>query len=204
LIPVKRAAKHRSLGYALALFLPAAAAAQGVVLEIRTVHGEGAVQPAGARVREPVVVLITDETGRPVEGAAVSFRLPEEGAGGVFSNGLKTEVMRTGPDGRATVREIRWNRVSGPVRIRVTAVKDQARAGALISQFVSPNAPRSDHGTSMTRSGRSRWLKVALVAGTAAAAGFTAGYLRRGPPAAQTAQVPPVKIGSPVITIGRP
>lgn len=184
--------------------LPGLAAAQGVVLEIRPLYGEGAVQPAGGRVREPVAVLITDETGRPVEGAAVSFRLPEEGASGVFSNGLKTEVMRTGPDGRATVREIRWNRVSGPVRIRVAAVKDQARAGTVISQFVSLKAPRSEQGATLRSSARSRWLKFALVAGAAAAAGFTAGHLRGGERAPGAAQVPPVKIGPPVISIGRP
>lgn len=186
------------------LGLPGMAAAQGVVLEIRTLYGEGAVQPAGARVREPVAVLVTDETGRPVEGAAVSFRLPEEGAGGVFPNGLKTEVMRTGPDGRATVREIRWNRVSGPVRIRVTALKGQARAGAVISQFISAAAPRADHRAALVRSGRNRWLKVALVAASAAAVGFTAGHLGSGARGSGTTQVPPVKIGAPVISIGRP
>ncbi len=198
-----RAARHWGRRCAPALLLPALAAAQALVLEIRAVEGEGAVQPAGARVLAPLSVLVTDETGRPVEGAAVTFRLPEEGAGGVFPNGLKTEVMRTGPDGRATVREVRWNRVPGPVRIRVTAVKDEARAGAVINQYVAPGAPRSRSGTAVL-GGRRRWLKLAALAAGAAAVGFSAGYAGRSSTRSAPEAAPPVKIGTPVITIGRP
>jgi hypothetical protein len=199
-----RAARHRGRRCALALLLPVLAAAQTLVLEIRAIEGEGAVQPAGARVLAPLSVVVTDETGRPVEGAAVTFRLPEEGAGGVFPNGLKTEVMRTGPDGRATVREIRWNRAPGPVRIRVTAVKDQARAGAIVNQYIAPGAPRAAGSGAAVLRGRRRWLKLAVLAGGAAAVGFTAGYAGRSSPRSAAEAAPPVKIGTPVIVIGRP
>jgi len=187
--------------WALAL-LPVLGTAQSAVLGIRVVEGEGAVQPAGARVRAPWTVLVTDEMGRPVAGAAVTFRLPVEGAGGVFSNGLPTEAMRTGPDGRATVREVRWNRNPGPVRIRVVALKDDARAGAVFEQYlVSPERGSAYRGVSVRA--RSRWWKVAAVAGGAAAAAVAAGLARSDPPKPAAAN-PPVRIGSPVITIGRP
>ena len=38
----------------------------------------------------------------PIEGAAVSFRLPEEQVSGVFSNGLRTDVVVSGGAGAAT------------------------------------------------------------------------------------------------------
>lgn len=174
-----------------------------MVLEIRALEGEGAVQPAGARVRAPLTVLVTDETGRPVEGAAVTFRLPEEGASGVFSNGLTTEVMRTGPDGRATVREVRWNRISGPVRIRVTAVKDEARAGTVINQYIASAGGRSSSRASFAPKSRGRLLKVVAIAG-AAAVGFSVGYARHGSERAAPPQAPPLTIGPPAITVGRP
>jgi len=195
------AAGHRRAVWALAL-LPVLAAAQSAVLEIRVVEGEGAVQPAGARVRAPWTVLVTDETGRPVAGAAVTFRLPVEGAGGVFSNGLPTEAMRTGPDGRATVREVRWNRSPGPVRIRVVALKDDARAGAVFEQYLVLTGAESSFRSLGVRR-RSRWWKAAAVAGGAAAAAVVVGFARAGSPKS-VPQAPPVRIGAPVITIGRP
>lgn len=200
-----RAASHRSFPYVVAvLLLPALAGAQALVLEIRTLDGEGAVQPAGGRVRAPFAVLVMDETGRPVEGAAVTFRLPEEGASGVFSNGLKTEVMRTGPDGRATVREVRWNRVPGPVRIRITALKDQARAGTVVTQYIATSPARSASRSSLLSHAHRRWLRIAVVAGGAAAVGFAVGYTREGTATGQAAPAPPVKIGAPSISVGRP
>ncbi len=190
--------------YALALLGPVLAADQSVVLEIRTLEGEGAVQPAGRRVAAPLSVLVTDEIGRPVEGAAVTFRLPEEGPGGVFANGLKTEVMRTGPDGRATVQEIRWNRIVGPVRIRVTAVQGEARAGTIVHQYISPSAPARDAAKALRYSSGRRWVKLAAVAAGAAALGFTIGYARDSRGASVATPVPPVRIGTPVIVVGRP
>lgn len=196
------AAELRRLGYVLALALPALASAQPALLEIRITEGEGAVQPAGRRVVAPLSVLVTDEIGRPVEGAAVTFRLPEEGPGGVFANGLKTEVMRTGPDGRATVHEIRWNRVPGPVRIRVTALKGETRAGTVVAQYLSLTGGSAERAAAA--SSRRRWWKLAAVGAAAAAVGFTAGYARQNRNAGTEAAAPPVKIGSPIIVVGRP
>jgi hypothetical protein len=42
-------------------------------------------------VRWPVE--ITDETGKPISGAAVSFHLPEDGPGGTFASGLRTDLV---------------------------------------------------------------------------------------------------------------
>src|SRR5690606_18235442 len=115
-----------------------------------------------------LVVLVTDETGKPVEAAAVSFRLPDEGPGGAFRSGLRNEILLTGPDGRAAVGGIQWNDIQGPVRIRITAVKDKVRAGIIVDQYLSDQIPAR---SGVSGSGdahpwkRSKWLAIALIAG---------------------------------------
>lgn len=195
------AAGHRRWTWALAL-LPALTAAQSAGLEIRVPAGEGAVQPAGARVRAPWTVQVVDETGRPVPDATVTFRLPAEGATGTFPNGLQTEVTRTGPDGRATVREVRWNRNPGPVRVRVIAVKNGERAGAVFEQELVTGPAPSASGIPLVRS-RSRWWKIGAAAAGAVATGVVVAWVARDS-RATPANVPQVRIGTPVIAVGRP
>jgi hypothetical protein len=113
------------------------ASGQTAILQLQILEGEGAVHAAGARSSRPLTIQVTDEAGRPVNGVAVNLRLPDEGASGVFGNGLKSAVLLTGADGLATERGIRWGMTPGPVRIRVTAAKEQARAGLVVSQYVS-------------------------------------------------------------------
>ena len=106
-------------------------------LEIRVVEGEGAVYPIGSRATRGVTVQVTDETGKPVIGATVNFRLPDSGPTGTFSSGMRAESVTTGTEGRANVWGMQWNKVSGPVEIRTTAVKGQARAGTVFSVYLS-------------------------------------------------------------------
>jgi hypothetical protein len=114
----------------------ACALAENTVLHIAVVSGEGAVHAAGSHPAKPLTVEVTDETGKPVEGARVSFQLPEEGPGGVFTNGLRTDLAVTDATGRAAVHGFQLNRTPGPFAIRVTAVKEQARAGFVARQHV--------------------------------------------------------------------
>jgi hypothetical protein len=121
---------------ALVLALPCAAMAQIAVLQIKVLDGEGAVHPAGARIAHPLAVEVTDEAGHPVAGAAVSFQLPPEGPSGLFSNGLRTDLVLTDASGRASVHAVQLNRTGGQFRIRITAVKEQARAGAISTLYI--------------------------------------------------------------------
>ncbi|MCL5742452.1 MAG: hypothetical protein M1541_00795 [Acidobacteria bacterium] len=132
---------------------PQAAARQVAILQIRVVEGEGAVHAAGSRATRGLVVEVTDETGKPVGGVAVNFRLPDEGPSGLFANGMKTEVVITTSDGRATLWGMQWNRTEGPFQIRITAAKDQARAGTIVSQYLSQAAAARQIGASGTRPG---------------------------------------------------
>ena len=71
--------KLKSVAQTLAAIL-AAVLARGAedpsLLAIRLTEGDGAIYAKGSRATRGLTVLITDETGRPVEGATVSFSLP--------------------------------------------------------------------------------------------------------------------------------
>ena len=100
----------------------------------------------------------------------MSFRMPEEGPGGTFEGGMKTEIAITAADGRAAVRGIRWNRIAGPFQIRVTAAKGESRAGAICSQYISDTpVAKSPHSS---RSGKTKWIALAAIAAGGAAAGL--------------------------------
>lgn len=197
----------------LALILPVLMAAQGSLLEIQVIEGEGAVYLAGSRVSKSLTVRVVDELGKPVKGVLVSFRLPEEGPGGAFANGLNTEVVQTGEDGMASAPAIRWNRQTGPLHVRVAAVKDQARAGTAVSQYLSERPAAKGTGPAGSESRRplpsrsklrSKWVIIALVVAGAAGAGFTTGWTaQRGSQSAATTATP-ARIEPPTISVGKP
>ncbi len=172
------------------------------LLAIRLMEGDGAIYAKGSRATRGLAVLITDETGRPVEGATVSFSLPADGPSGVFSSGGRTEIATTRADGRAAVWGMQWNRTPGPFEIRITAVKGQARAGTVSSQVLSDAAVVKDAAPAKTRAGHKLlWISV-IVAGAAAAgvAGVVSGKGTAATPAGSA--VTPLQIGSPTISLG--
>jgi hypothetical protein len=175
------------------------------ILTIRVAEGDGAAYAIGSRATRGLTVLVTDETGRPVEGATVSFTLPAEGPGGVFSSGGRTEIAATDADGRAAVWGMQWNHTAGPFEIRITAVKGQARAGVVSSQSLS-NAPEvraAASGKMHAARGGHKLLWISLVIVGAAAAGVAGVAARKSSSAAAAASsVTPLKIGTPTIGLG--
>ena len=115
----------------------AIATSDPLILQVQVVEGEGLAYAPGSRSVKGITVRVTDEVGRPVAGAAVSFRLPEDGATGLFQNNSKTEIAATSADGRATVWGMRWNKTVGTVSIRITAAKGATRAGTTATQIIS-------------------------------------------------------------------
>jgi len=191
---------NATLARALAVALPCLLLGQAAILNVRVVAGEGAVHAPGSRTTRELAVEVTDETGHPVQGAAVSFRLPEQGPGGTFSNGLTTDVVLTGPDGRASIKGLRLNRISGPFQVRVTVAKDQARAGLVSRQYTSEMRPASPSAPSAGKKRRGKWIAVALIA-AGAAGGTVVGLTRNG---SKSASTPPLSVGPPAISIGKP
>jgi hypothetical protein len=177
-----------------------------VIVQIKVLEGEGSVYKIGSRATRGLTVLVTDENGKPLENAAVSFRLPDEGPSGVFNSGLRSEVVTTGADGRATVWGMQWNKTPGPVEIRITVVKDQARAGIVSTQYLSDSvAPKGGGEGVFTASHKSH---TKLILGALAAGGAAAG-LAFGHSKGSAAPVGPtapssVQIGNPSINIGHP
>ena len=175
-------------------------------LQLKVVEGDAVTYRTGARATRGLTVLATDETGRPVQNVAVSFRLPDQGPSGLFNSGQRTETVTTGADGRAAVWGMQWNKSPGSVEIRITAVKDQARAGIVVTQFLNDTIVPQAGGDGVfhaPHSGHSKWLLIGALAGGAAAAGmvFARSQSTKTNPAA-----PPVgiSIGAPSIIVGHP
>jgi hypothetical protein len=186
------------IAQALLGVLSCIATAQVAILQIKVIQGEGGVHRAGSRVSKPVTVQVTDQTGAPDEGATVTFHLPgEEGPGGVFGNGLRTDVVTTDATGRAGVGSIRLNNVAGPMEIRIVAVKDQTRAGMISLQYIADAGARP---AQTVKSDRKKWI-IAALAVVGAATGLA---LASGGNGDNQTSPPTVSIGAPTITIGRP
>jgi len=192
----------------LFLLRPLAAQNDPAILLIRIVEGEGAAYPIGSRATRGVTVQVTDETGKPVEGTAVSFRLPDDGPSGTFSSGMRMEMVTTGPDGRANVWGMQWNRVTGPLEVRITAAKGGVRAGTVCDLYLSNALVTSEPRTTAPAgslihklSHKKIWIGVGVAA--VAFAGVAA-VSSRGTPSTAAATVNAPQIGTPSIIIGRP
>lgn len=184
--------------------------AQVATLQIQVVEGEGAVHSPGSRSTRPLTVAVTDETGRPVAHAAVSFHLPGEGPGGVFLNGLGTEVEMTDGSGRATVRGLQSNHSLGRFEIRIVATLEQAHAGIVSFQYVGDSAGGKTDSAPPAKSasrGYTKWILVASAIVVGATAGIVSGAKSKNAPASAAATPSAgvtLTIGTPTITVGKP
>lgn len=168
------------------------------ILQIRVIEGEGVVYPLGGRATRGVTVQVTDETGKPIEDAAVNFRLPDEGPSGTFSNGGKTEVVTTKADGRASVWGMQWNHAEGQFEIRITASKGATRAGTVCSVYLSKSAKET--GSAPIRLARNhKWLWITVAVAGAAGVAVAAAALSKGSSEPPGPTVTPTTIGAPSI-----
>ena len=176
-----------------------------VIVQLKVIDGEGTAYRTGGRAARGLTVLVTDEAGQPVPGAAVSFRLPDSGPSGVFSSGLRTEVVTTGADGRASVWGMQWNKAAGAMEIRITAVKEQARAGIVSTQYLNDTAVPQPGGEGVFKSSHSskaKWLLLGALVGGGAAAGLV--FARSHSTASVAAAPASISIGSPTVIVGHP
>jgi hypothetical protein len=173
------------------------------ILQLRVQEGEGAVYAIGSRATRGVTIQVTDETGKPVEGATVSFRLPDSGPTGTFATGGKTEIATTRPDGRAGVWGMQWNRTAGSFEIRITAVRGPSRAGTVCAQYLTDSPEAAAPASRIGPGRRHKWLWIVAGIGGAAAAGVAV-TAAKGKPTAGATPTTGVTIGTPTIILGHP
>ena len=116
------------------------------------------------------------------------------------------EKVTTQADGRATVWGMQWNSTPGVFEIRITAVKDQARAGIVATQQLTEALQTKSGGTgTFTPSHHffNKWVVIGLVA-AGAGAGAAFAFSHSASTASSTPPSVPTVIGSPTITIGHP
>ena len=188
---------------ALALAVSAEAS---VIVQLRVVEGEGVTYRTGTRATRGVTVLVTDEAGLPLDMASVSFRLPDQGASGTFNSGLRTEVVTTGADGRASVWGMQWNKTAGTVQIHITAIKEQARTGIISTQYLSDTVAAKAGGEGVFTAPHKghKWLWIAAIGGVAAAGGAYALMRSPGTSSSSNPALAGLSIGTPSITVGHP
>ena len=137
-------------------------------IQIVIVEGEGAINNVRQRVSREPIVQVEDENRRPVAGAAVTFLLPNQGAGASFANGGQSLTITTDAQGRAVARGLRPNNVNGRYEIRVNASSQGRTATATINQTNALTAAAAAGGIS------AKLIAILAVAGGAAAAGAVA------------------------------
>ena len=125
-------------------------------LQITVLQGEGARNSILAGTSTPPLVEVRDQSGKPVAGAEVTFRLPASGPSGVFSEWMRTETVRTNPQGQAKPTGLIPNAPEGRFQILVTAAMGKATTEAAINQtnIDAPPAPKR---------ARSAWWKPVIV-----------------------------------------
>jgi hypothetical protein len=193
-----------SVAIVLACCIVGAETAAPVVIQLRVMEGDGAVYGVGSRAARGLSVQVSDETGKPVEGAAVSFQLPGDGPGGVFSTGGRTEIVTTKSDGVAAIWGMQWNKAPGAFEIRVTASKGQARAGLAVTQYLSDTVKSGGEGTfTASHHSRNKWLIIGAAAGGAVAGLALRGSSSKSAAAAAQTTVP-LQIGNPSLIVGHP
>lgn len=202
-------------------------------LQIRVLSIQSLEQKPGVE-SAPIRVIVEDAAGRPVAGAAVAFRLPEEGPTGSFRNNLHTDVVLTAGDGTAEGGPVIWGAVPGKLALRVMAIKGAMRGTAAVEVALGgPQTTIVEEEPRPTRPlvvpqriaepdldvpryrppsfWKSKWMVVALAAGGAIAGGYAARSFQGSPapgavalPPAGSIDLGPVVIGPPLVTVGKP
>jgi hypothetical protein len=140
-------------------------------LNIVIVEGEGAINSVRQRVAREPVVQVEDENRKPVAGAAVTFLLPNQGAGASFANGAKSLTVVTDDKGQAVARGLRPNNVNGQYQVRVNASYRGQTANTSINQT---NALTAAAAAGAGAGISTKLLIILGIAGAAAAGGAIA------------------------------
>lgn len=136
-------------------------AAQDETIHLEIMEGDGAINNIRSSHSKEPVVRVEDANNRGVPGAVVTFLVPSDGPGAVFSDAATSLTLTTDDRGEVVARGLHPNRNVGPFQIRVTASAHGMKANASINQTnVDPGSHTS-----------SRKIVILAAIGGAAAAG---------------------------------
>lgn len=167
----------------------------GRPLNIFVLVGNHAVNSVSSRSATAPVVEVRDERNLPIQGAEVVFQLPTVGASGYFTGQKLTWTGRTDANGQVVAAGYSPNHEAGRFGIRVTASYGGRLVRAIVPQTNSLR-PVPPEGQRIAK--RSRWWKVAAVAGAGGAVGGIVWATRRG------ADIPTVVLQPGTVSFGGP
>jgi hypothetical protein len=121
--------------------------AEGPPLRIEVIEGEGAVNNIRQRVAREPTIRVVDRNNKPVAGAAITFLLPQMGAGGTFANGATILNVITNQQGIAVASGLQANAAAGAFQINVVASFQGQTATAAIAQSNAAAAATSGVST---------------------------------------------------------
>ncbi len=136
-------------------------------LTVFVLQGRNNVNLIQSNVPAQVVVEVRDQNNQPVEGAEVTFQLPENGPGGSFPGQKAVFTAQTNLQGQAGASYLH-NQVKGRFDLRVTAMAGNRMGSAVIAQSNGVRLPSEERGGLL----KFRWWKVAVLAGVGATIGI--------------------------------
>ena len=167
-------------------------------LRVIVLQGQGATHEAARGLAALTVVEVRDENDKPVEGAVVTFRIPQNSQAGSFAGGRLSNTGRTNSQGQVGMTGFIPSQQPGTFDIAVTAVFGNLTGQAKISQ-------RTVESFLPTVKAKTFWQKwkwpIIIGAGVAIGGGVWAGT--RGGSGGTSSPAPPPTIivspGPPVI-----
>jgi hypothetical protein len=160
-------------------------------LQILVLEGSRAESYPGSLGISPVVE-VRDDVDRPVEGALVTFDLPQTGPGGTFQGGDRSFTAKTNAQGQAMPPRFTMGSTLGPFYIRVSAKYRDLRAQTSILQAAAVR-PRPTEAILRPRHTARKWVILGVIGG--AGGGGLAYALTRG-----TSHPIKISIGGSVFT----
>lgn len=193
-----RSIPRPAAGWTIPAAAPLPAVRQVSNLNIRVIQGDDALNNISTQTAQNPIVEIRDQNGNPVEGASVTFFLPENGPSATFTGGGTILGTVTDGNGRAAATGLTPNDVQGQFDIQVQATYEERTVTTSISQ--------TNTLTGTPEGGRSSTAIVILSIVGAAAAGVGLALARRsdGGGGGSTPPPDPITITPGTPTVGAP
>jgi hypothetical protein len=149
-------------------------------LKITVLAGNNEMNDLQRHVMAPLVVQVTDQNDRPMDGAQVVFRFPINGPGATFAEGKTSATVRTNSGGQAAATNWMANGEVGTFEVHVNASYGNQIGETTLKMT---NVTRIEEAKKVSRRESlwsHRWFKVAVIGGAALAVGLGVYFGTRG------------------------